>query len=133
MFPKININKEKMVIIYKLLADALFILSGFLLVTLVAESLIPGISASHSAFIKIISLMAIDISALYLVSKKITRKYPNDKLKTEMKKPTFFLMSVLVLLMVLGLWKLDASLIIVLAIFVILSGILIYKTLSEEE
>lgn len=130
---KIKISQETASIIFKLLVDALFILSGFLLVTMVAETLIPGVSLSHSAFTKIFILIAIDLSAIYLLSPKIGTANNFDHKKTGFSKLILLLLFFLILLMLASLWKLSIVLNLAISLLAVLSGIMIYKSIAEEE
>lgn len=131
MLPKFDLKKEKLAIMYKLLADALFILSGFLLAAISAEILMPGISTAHSAFTTIIFLMALNIMALHHLSKKnepLTNRVENRNLK----KPALILVSGLLVIIFLSLWKLSLILSLMLTAFMAATGALIYKAFEEE-
>jgi hypothetical protein len=130
---KIKFEKESLAIIFKLLVDALFIMGGFLLVTVIAETLIPGISIPHSAYTKILFLIAIDLSAIYLVSPNVEKTPASADKKTEFQKTTFSLLAFLVFLAIISLWKLNIILDLIFLLLAVMAGILIYKAISEED
>lgn len=104
LLPQFPLAKNKLIITYKLLGDLLFLLLLFFALALVADGLIPGIVSTHISFLKIISLIALSLIALYtigyLAQIKITAERPN-------KKTTIFLVVISTLLIGNGLFKLN--------------------------
>ena len=67
MPPLPQLAKNKLLIIYKLLSDLLFLLLLFFALALVVDGLIPGIVSTHISFLKIICFIAGNLIALYAV------------------------------------------------------------------
>lgn len=104
--------KNKLLIIYKLLADLLFLLLFFFTLTLIADGLIPGIVSSHISFLKIVILITLNLGALYFVGAaaeiSLSEERPN-------KKTIAFLAMLALLLILNGVFKLNLYL----AIFIL--------------
>jgi hypothetical protein len=81
MFNKILISKEKLLIIYKLLNDTLFILLALFTSALIAEGLLPGIVSNHVGLYKIAFLILVNLFIiLFLFNKlKISHALSHDK------------------------------------------------------
>ncbi len=97
-------DKNKLLIIYKLLGDLLFILLLFFGLSLVADNLVSGIVSSHISFLKIIFLITLNLTALYAIGTSagvhVSETRPN-------KKTTAFLAVVGTLIIFVGLIKLN--------------------------
>ncbi|MEK7598581.1 MAG: hypothetical protein AAB487_02495 [Patescibacteria group bacterium] len=74
MFPRLQFNKisrNKLLIAYKLLHDALFILVLFFVIALFGEGLLPGLVSSHLGLYKILIVVLADILAINFFSVKL--------------------------------------------------------------
>jgi len=120
-FNKISWNK--LLIAYKLLNDALFILVIFFVLAMLAEGLLPGIVSSHLGLYKIMVVILVDIAVINYFSAKLrigTTKFSR-------KKTAFMLLLVLTALLFNSLLKAD----LVLNLFILFFAGLIFYYLSK--
>jgi len=66
-----QLNRDTLLIFYKLLHDSLFMALIFFTLALIAEAVLPGIIISHIGFSKIVFALLLNIFLLKLVAKKI--------------------------------------------------------------
>lgn len=129
MFRKVNFEKNKILLVYKLLADALFLLLVFFVLSLIAEGVLPGIVSDHIGLYKIAFLIIVTSLALTYLG-KITeiklREQPD-------KKTAFALLFIAALLIFNSLIKINILLNLVILAAVGACGYLIYKIIFEEK
>lgn len=122
MFPKIQFNKisrNKLLIAYKLLNDALFILLFFFVLALLGEGLLPGLVSSHLGLYKILIVVLADIIAINFFSVKLEIK----SAKFSQQKTAFVLLFVLAALLFNGLLKAGLTLNL---LILLLAGLIFY-------
>jgi hypothetical protein len=122
-------NKNNLIIIYKLLNDALFIEIVFFLMALVGEGLLPGVVTSHVGFSKILVAAGITVLAILYTGKKVGTELPKTKTN---KKTATLLIFVLILFLFVSLIKISIFLNIFISFFAILSGYYIYKIVIDN-
>lgn len=121
--------KNKLLIIYKLLADILFLMLAFFATTLVVDSLVPGLVSSHISFLKILTLLAFNLVALYAVGTvtevRIMEERPH-------KKTVAFLTILAALMIFNGLFDLNLYLNFFLLITTAICGLFLYKLFFKD-
>ena len=122
-------TKNKLLIIYKLLADLLFLLLLFFSLVLIADGLIPGIVSSHISFLKIVLLITLNLGALYFVGSvaeiSLNEERPN-------KKTIVFIAMLALLLVSNGLLKLNLYLALSILIFVGIGGFFLERLFFKK-
>jgi len=129
MLHKIKINKEHLLIAFKLLIDALLIALAFFLLSLVAEGLIPGIITSYIGFSKIIVFIGLVIVAGYLISRSTGISFGRKPVD---KKTASLMLFVLVLLVFNSLIKINIFLSLIVLSLTLISAYSIYRIIIEE-
>lgn len=132
MFPKIQFNKisrNKLLIAYKLLNDALFILLFFFVLALLGEGLLPGLVSSHLGLYKILIVVLADIIAINFFSVKLEIK----SAKFSQQKTAFVLLFVLAALLFNGLLKAGLTLNLLILLLAGLIFYFLYKTILLEK
>lgn len=129
MLHKIKIQKNQLLISYKLLADGLFIALTFLLLALLAEGVLPGIITSHIGFSKIITVIGSLLLASYLIAKTAKISFSREKIN---KKTAYLLLFLLLLLLFNGLIKLNIFLNLFILTTTAIAAYFIYKVIFEE-
>ena len=122
-------NKEKIIIIYKLLIDVLFLESVFFLLALLGEALIPGIVTSHVGFSKIILAVGITLILSAYLGNTAGINFKEEKVN---KKTAFALIFVLVLFFLVSLIKINIIFNLALSFLVFAAGFYIYKIILEK-
>ena len=85
MSPKLHFNKINpitLVLAYKLLHDALFVLIIFFISSMIAEGLLPGIISAHIELYKILFAVLLNILAINFIAMKVglnPGKFSNKK------------------------------------------------------
>lgn len=128
MFRKVNLEKNKLLLAYKLLADALVILLVFFVLSLMAEGVLPGIVSDHFGLYKIAFLTIVGVLALTYLG-RVAEIKPEEK---HDKKTAFVLLFVATLLIFNSLIKINILLNIIILVAVGASGYLIYKLIFED-
>ena len=90
-------NNFRLVIIYKLLYDVLFLLLLVFAALMIADSLLPGFLSGHLSFTKIIFLIFVNLLLIFYFDKKINTSQKNET----PKKPGKYFLSGLVVFMIL--------------------------------
>lgn len=123
---QLKLTKNQYTIIYKLLADLLFLLMFFFTLMLITESLLPGIVSNHISFLLIIFLLVFNIFALHFVRSISDINISGQKSN---KKITASLVILAIILIFNTLLKLNLILAIIILISTIFLGYLIYKNI----
>lgn len=130
MLHKLSIDKNYLIIAYKLLVDALFIALIFFLFSLIAEGMLPGIITNHVGFSKTIVFVGFALMGGYLLAKiagiSLEKKMPD-------KKAAFLMLLIIVLLIFNSLIKISIFLSLPILILVLVSFYFIYQVIIEEE
>lgn len=132
MLPKIQFNKisrNKLLIAYKLLNDALFILLFFFVLALLGEGLLPGLVSSHLGLYKILIVVLADIIAINFFSVKLEIK----SAKFSQQKTAFVLLFVLAALLFNSLLKAGLTLNLLILLLAGLIFYFLYKTILLEK
>ena len=125
-----KINKNNLIISYKLLNDLLFIEIVFFLVALIGEGLLPGTVTSHVGFSKILIAVGITVLAIFYVGNEAgIRLTEENKIN---KKTAFLLIFILIALLFVSLIKINLILNIFITFLAIATGYFIYKLLLGE-
>ncbi len=75
-------QKENIIIlVYKLLNDAVFLMLMVFTALLAAESILPGVVSAHVSFLKVSLIIMALISALLYIGRKYTLSSPQIKIK----------------------------------------------------
>ena len=122
-----SISKTDIVIIYKLLADLLFILLVAFVLAMLAERALPGIVASHIGLSKFALLILANVLALSLAA-KLAGIRPGKALD---KKIGWAISILAAFLIFLSLFKLNIYLNLFILAFVIVSGYFTLKIMEE--
>lgn len=125
-----KINKNNWIIIYKLLADAMFLLLMFLFITLIADGLIPGIISEHISFLKIILLIIFNLAILYTIGNYLKI---NLEEKKGNKKTIIFLGIMAIFLILNGLLKLNIYLAVFILMITVITFYFLYKNFFLEK
>ncbi|EKD46952.1 MAG: hypothetical protein ACD_67C00003G0004 [uncultured bacterium] len=94
---KITIDKNILLVTYKLLHDALFLILLAFAGTLVADALLPGLITSKISFSKITLLLVLTVGAIVYLGKKLQITYPEKKLNKSKILPALILFSFLLI------------------------------------
>jgi len=124
------INKNKLLIAYKLLNDVLFLLLIFFTASLIADGLIPGIISNHVSFTRIIFLVVFNLAAIYFLGNLLSVNSTEEKTD---KKTFVFLSAIAALLIFNSLLKLNLFLSIFISIAALAVGYFIYKNIFEGD
>lgn len=126
--PQLQLTRDKLIILYKILNDSLFLLIVFFFLALIAEGLVFGIVSSHFSFLRIIFLIFLNLFAIYAVG--YFSKIDISKQKINKKIAVFLAISATVLIFN-SLFKLTLIWAIIILLLTILSGYLIYKIILD--
>lgn len=129
MWEKLQLNKNHLLIAYKILNDVLFVGLVFFFLALVAEGLLPGIITAHVGFPKIIIFILVDLMAISALASAAQIKIESRK---QNKKAAFALLFVLLLLIFNSLIKLNIFLSVFILIILLATGYFFYKAVFEE-
>ena len=122
-------NKDKIAIIYKLLNDLLFLILFFFILTLIAESMLPGLVSSHMSFLHIIFFLTLNIFAIYIVGSLLKLEI----YKRKINKKIAVLSAILAIILILNsLLKINLFLTLIILILVVISGYLIYVSMVKN-
>ncbi|HRZ95666.1 MAG TPA: hypothetical protein P5262_03835 [Candidatus Moranbacteria bacterium] len=124
-----KINKNNLIISYKLLNDLLFIEIIFFLLALIGEGLLPGTVTSHVGFSKILIAVGITILAVFYIGNEAGIKLAENKIN---KKTAILLIFILIALLFVSLIKINLILNIFITFLAIATGYFIYKLLLGE-
>lgn len=94
---KIHIDKDVLLIAYKLLHDALLLVLLAFLATLVADALLPGLITSKVSFSKITLILVITVSLIIYLGKTLSISYPQIKINKNKILPALILFSFLLI------------------------------------
>ncbi len=125
---KFMLNKNLLLLAYKLLTDLLFLVLIFFTFTLVIESLLPGIITSHISFLKIIFLLALNLLTLYFLGHYLKINFPTNQTN---KKTVLFLTVLFSLLIFNSLLKLNIFLAIIILFLALLISYFLYQEFLE--
>lgn len=130
MFHKVNIDKNYLLIAYKLLIDSLSIALAFFLLALIAEGILPGIITNHVGFSKIVAFIGFALIGSYFLARiagiSFERKMPN-------KKAAVLMLLIIVLLIFNSLFKISIFLSLPILIVTLVSFYFIYRVVIEDE
>lgn len=125
----LSLNKNKRLILYKLLGDLLFLLLVFFGLALIADGLLPGIISSHISFLKMIILITLAIMVFYVTGHmagvKLAEERPN-------KKTTIFLVIVAAILIFNSLFKINHYLAFFILAVTLLCSFFLYRLFFEK-
>lgn len=124
-----KINKNNLIISYKLFNDLLFIEIIFFLLALIGEGLLPGTVTSHVGFSKILIAVGITILAVFYIGNEAGIKLAENKIN---KKTAILLIFILIALLFVSLIKINLILNIFITFLAIATGYFIYKLLLGE-
>lgn len=127
---KSRLNKNALVIIYKLANDLLFIALAFLFLGMISDSLLPGIVSSRISFTRIILFISLNLLLIYFLANISGIRLEKNRLN---KKTALLLLSILILLIFNSLFKLNIILSLSILFLVGLSGYFIYKVVMEDK
>lgn len=127
---RFRISNNALIIIYKLLNDALFIALVFFLLALTAEGFLPGVVSSHINFTKTVIFIALILTVAFILAKAVGIDIQNPKTN---KKTAVFWLFVFSVLVFGSLWKLNIFLNLFILILVILTMYFVYKITLEEK
>lgn len=96
-FPKINLNQNTLVIIYKLLYDALFLFLFSLAMMLIAEGALPGLISDHISLLKIALAALIIMSAIVWLGKNLQFTFESGTTKKSKLMPVLILFTFLLI------------------------------------
>ena len=116
--------KEKILILYKLLGDLLFLLLAFFFLSLIADGLIPGIVSSHISFLRIIILIVLNLSAMYAAGYAAGIDFKESRSN---KKTTFFLAVVGALIVFNSLFVINHVLALIILLISAISGFFLWR------
>jgi len=119
-------NKDKIAIIYKLLNDLLFLILFFFILTLIAESMLPGLVSSHMSFLHIIFFLTLNIFAIYIVGSLLKLEIYKRKINKKIA-----VLSAIILILN-SLLKINLFLTLIILILVVISGYLIYVSMVKN-
>lgn len=94
---KIHIDKDVLLIAYKLLHDALLLVLLAFLATLVADALLPGLITSKVSFSKITLILVITVSLIIYLGKTLSISYSQIKINKNKILPALILFSFLLI------------------------------------
>jgi uncharacterized membrane protein len=92
-----QLNKNTLIIFYKLLHDTLFMALIFFTLTLIAEAALPGIIISHIGFSKIVIIILLNVLLLKIVAKKIPLDQFSGDVNSENKSVEKFIFPLIAL------------------------------------
>jgi hypothetical protein len=94
---KIIKSKDFLLVTYKLLHDALFLVLATFALTLIAEGLLPGIISSHISMARIAILIFVLLGAIVWIGNKLEIVYDAPKIKSSKFLPPLILFSFLLI------------------------------------
>lgn len=124
------INKNYLLIAYKLLNDILFILLAFFVLALIGDGIISGIVTNHLSFLKLMFLIIGNIAAIYILGSFSQIKFNSSK---STRKISFFLYILAGFLILNSLLKLNSILAIFILAFSLITGYFLYRNILEEK
>ncbi len=128
MFQQFQINRQNLIVIYKILHDSLLVLLIFFVLALIAEGLLPGIISNHFALYKIALLLLVNVLAITGLQ-KITGAHEEDVINKKIAGSLFF---ILALLIFNSLFKLNIFLNLFILIFIFATVYFIFKVFQEK-
>lgn len=129
MFHRVNINKNYLLIIYKLLVDSLFIALIFFILALIAEGVLPGIVTSHVGFSKIIVFIGSALLGSYFLARIAGISF---KRKPSNKKTAIFMLFIIILLIFNSLIKISIFLSLPILALILISLYFLYQVVIKE-
>lgn len=119
-----KLNKNTWAVIYKLLADVMFLLLALFFLALVADGIIPGIVSRHISFLKITLLVIFNLAALYAIGNYAEISVREQK---NNKKTLIFLGGMAILLIFNSLFKLNIYLAVFISIIAVFAFYSLYR------
>ena len=126
---QLALAKNKLLILYKLLGDLLFLLLAFFSLALIADGLLSGLVSSHISFLKIICLITLKHNALYAVGRAADVKITEDRGN---RKTTIFLVLLAALLIGNSLFQLNHYLALFILAITLLCSFFLYRLFFEK-
>lgn len=108
MFKLPPISNNLLIILYKLLHDALLLLLGSFILMLIAEGALPGIVSSHISMLKVMLTLFLVLGGTILIGKKFQIIYAKPAIKKNKLLPVLILLSFLLIgnsLLKFALWE----------------------------
>jgi hypothetical protein len=90
------LNKNKLIVVYKLLTDLFFVMLFFLMATLFIEAIVPGIISEHIGFVKIIIFIFLNLTALYALGKFLSVN-PGEQKMNKKTLVLFFILGIFII------------------------------------
>ena len=90
-------RENNVLIAYKLLHDALFLLFVFFIAILVAEGALPGIVSVHISFTLVVMIILLVLLMIILIGKKLKITYAAPTIKKNRLLPAFVLLAFLLI------------------------------------
>ena len=118
-------------IIYKLLADCLFLELLFLAFALILDGLIPGFITDHISFLKIVLLLGITFGFLYISSRAAGLEIQTENFSN--KKTAVVLAILAALLIFNSLWKLNLWLALFILAIILVTFYYLYKNILSQK
>lgn len=126
-----KISRGKLVILYKLLNEFLFLTLIFFFLMLIGEGLLPGIISTRISFSIVITTILLDT----LLIRKLA-SYLNIQRSVEINKKALlfgaFVFAIFILNSLIGLFRFNILLAIFVFLLVLLTGYLIYRMAFED-
>jgi len=101
-------NKDALLIIYKLLYDALFLLLISFIAMLIAEGALPGIVSSHISLTRVVIVILLVLLSIIWIGKKFQLTYAAPVIKKNKPLPVLILLAFLLMgnsLLKFALWE----------------------------
>lgn len=90
-------QKNTLLVAYKLLHDALFILFIYFIGMLIAEGALPGVVSSHLSFTRVVMTILLILLLIIFIGKKLQITYEAPTIKKDRLLPILVLLSFLLL------------------------------------
>ncbi len=129
---KLLANKNFLLLTYKLLQDALYILLFSFTIILIAEGLLPGIVTSHLSLAKLAIVLIATLTAIVFLGRKLGYTYAKTRLTKSRLLPVLIMISFLLIgnsLLRFKLWENIIITILTLFVFIFIYHLL----LSDSE
>jgi len=127
------VTKNFLLIFYKLLYDALFILLISLSISMLAEGLLPGIISRHIGVSTLIVIIAIIIILTNIISQKLLLKKDGENGKNYNSKVLLLICGFGIMLIINSMLKINFALNLFLTAMIAIIAYFFYRVMLQEE
>lgn len=124
---------DNLIIVYKLLADVLFLSLLFFALSLVAEGILPGIVTSHVGFSKIVIFIFFLLVIYYFLGREVGKSIKTKNIFAKRNKKTVITLLIISALLIFNIQlKLNLFLNIFVSLVIIATGYFVYRMIFED-